>query len=443
MNVTSGTAGVHTNIIAAGQLQTSAGSNQDPAFADLAVGAGALVPPTVGKSFSPGTMAAGGTSTLTIVLGNPNSSVLTLTTPFTDTLPANVAVAGAPAIGGTCTLGSVAAAAGGNTITYGVGATIPAGGCTITVAVTSATEGSYTNTIPADALRTNGGNNRLPATAGLVVQAPVPPTVVKSFTPNTINPGGVSRLTLSLGNANGGAINLNADFTDTLPANVAVAATPNIGGTCPMGSITAAAGTGSITYANGAAIPSGGCTILVDVTSSVPGGPYTNTIGTNVLQTTAGNNGASTSANLFVNPPQPPSVSKSFSAAKFLSAGSVTLTISLGNGNASAATLTADLVDTLPSGLIIATPNGLVTNCTGTVLAPAGGSTLTYQSGGSIPGNGGCAISVTLKAADALPHHLVYQHHPRRGLANEFRQQRRRFHRHRAGPGSSHGHQDL
>ena len=424
LDVTSGTAGVHTNLIAAGQLLTSAGSNQDPAFADLAVGPGALVPPTVGKAFSPGTIAAGGTSTLTIVLNNPNSSALTLSAPFIDSLPTNVAVAGTPAISGTCldtNPGKVTAVAGSGSITYQSGATIPAGGCTIMVAVTSATEDSYTNTIPADALRTDGGNNRQPATAALVVQAPIPPTVVKSFTPNTINPGGVSRLTLSLGNANGGAINLTGDFTDTLPANVTVAATPNLGGTCTLGSVTAAAGTGSIMYANGAAIPSGGCTILVDVTSSVPGGPHTNTIGPNALQTTAGSNGASTSANLFVNPPQPPSVSKAFSAAKFLSAGSVTLTISLGNGNATAATLTADMVDTLPANLIIANPNGLVTNCDPLkVVAPAGGNTVTYQSGGSIPGNGGCAISVTLNAADALPHHLFTNTIPAGALQTNF-----------------------
>jgi uncharacterized repeat protein (TIGR01451 family)/fimbrial isopeptide formation D2 family protein len=421
VDVTSGTAGVHTNIIAAGQLLTSAGSNQDPAFADLAVGLGALVPPTVSKSFTLGTIAAGGTSTLTIVLNNPNSSALTLSAPFTDTLPANVVVASNPTIGGTCA-GSVTAA--GGTITYALGATIPVGGCTITVPVTSIIEGSYTNTIPADALRTNGGNNHLPATAGLVVRALVPPTVVKSFTPNTINPGGVSRLTLFLGNANIGAISLNTDFTDTLPNKVTVAATPNIGGTCintNPGKVAAAGSSSSITYQSGATIPAGGCTILVDVTSSDPGGPYTNTISPNTLDTTADKNGASTSANLFVNPPQPPSVSKSFSAAKFLSAGTVTLTISLGNGNASDATLEANLVDTLPAGLIIATPSGLATNCPGTVQAPEGGNTVTYlQSGGSIPGNGGCAISVTVKAADALPHHLFTNTIPAGALQTNF-----------------------
>jgi len=411
VDVTSTVCGVHTNIISAGQLQTSAGNNQDPAFADLGA-CSALVHPTVSKSFSPGTIAVNGTSTLTITLVNPNASGLTLSSDFTDNLPGNVRVAGTPAAGTTCPNGTVTAVVNATSITLNRGSgpftQIPASGsCTVTVNVTSAAEGSYTNTILAGDLQTDGGNNSQPATASLVVQAPIPPTVEKSFTPNTINPGGVSTLTISLGNGNGGSINLTADFTDTLPAGVTVAATPNIRGTCTNGSITAGAGTGSVTYANGASIPSGGCTILVDVTASGNAGfPYTNTIAVNALQTGAGSNGAPATDKLFVNPPQPPSVSKSFSATKFLTVNTVTLTISLGNGNASAATLTADLVDTLPSGLIIATPNGLVTNCTGTVLAPAGGSTVTYQRGGVIPGSGGCAISVILKAADALPHHL-------------------------------------
>src|SRR5579871_3673814 len=52
------------------------------------------IPPTVVKSFSPATIAAGGVSTLTITLSNPNSSAATLTGPLTDSLPAGVVVSG-------------------------------------------------------------------------------------------------------------------------------------------------------------------------------------------------------------------------------------------------------------------------------------------------------------------------------------------------------------
>ncbi len=399
VDVVSTTPGTYTNTIAAGQLSTTAGVNQDPAIADLSVGPGSLVPPTMAKSFSPATIPRGGTSALTIILGNPNSSVLVLLDLFTDTLPANVVVAAAPNIRGTCTTGSIAAAAGTGTITYASGATIPSGGCTIIVDVTSSFAGSYTNTLSIGTLITDGSNPVLPATAGLVVNAPIPPTVVKSFSPNTINPGGISRLTISLGNSNGGTISLSSDFTDTLPAGVLIAPTPNKGGTCTNGSITAAAGAGTITYASGAAIPSGGCTIMVDVTAaSNSGSPYANTINAAGLNTSAGNNGAPATAKLFVNPPQPPSISKSFSPTSILAGATSTLTISLGNGNATGTTLTADLVDTLPANVVIAATPAIhvIGVCTiGKVVAAAGGGTVTYQSGGALPA-GGCSISVAV-----------------------------------------------
>ena len=410
VDVTSTDAGVHTNTIAAGQLQTSAGNNQDPAVADLAVGAGALVPPTVNKFFSPGTIDINGISTLTITFGNPNDSSLTMSSDFSDTLPANVFIAATPNASTTCIGGTLTANNGTNSITYS-GGIIPGvvpgpSGCTITIDVTSDTEGSYTNTIPADSLITDGGNNREPATDSLVVEAPIPPTVNKTFDPATINPGGISRLVISFGNASGGDITLVSDFVDNLPVGVTVALTPNIGGTCTGGSITAEAGSGSITYASGATIPAGGCTIMVDVTTaSSAGSPYTNTIGVNALQTTAGNNGAPATSKLFVNPPQPPSISKSFSPTSILAGTVSTLTISIGNGNAAGTMLTADLADTLPSNVVFASnPNIRVSSgCSlAHVVATAGGNTVTYQTGGTIPA-GGCSIAVDVTSNTPNP----------------------------------------
>lgn len=402
--VTTATNGVYTNIIAAGQLETSAGKNQQPASASLAVGDGALVPPTVAKSFSPGSVAVGAKSKLTITLGNPNTSNLTLNADFTDTLPANVVVADPLNVGGTCTAGSVTATTGATAITYANNATIPAGGCTIEVDVTSATAGSYTNTIAAGDLKTNGGNNLQPASAGLVVQAQTPPTVTKSFDPSIINPGGTSRLTINLGNAHAGDITLSAGLTDALPTGVTVAGTPNVGGTCTKESVTAEANSGTITYASGATIPAGGCTIQVDVTASDnTQSPYTNTIAAGDLQTSAGNNGAAATARLFVNPPQLPSLNKYFSPSTILVNGISTLTLSFGNGNLAGTALTADLVDTLPFNVrVAADPNIQASSgCdSNKVVAAAGSNTVTYQSGGTIPG-GGCYVSVDVTSGVA------------------------------------------
>jgi uncharacterized repeat protein (TIGR01451 family) len=409
VDVTSAVVGVHTNAIAAGQLVTSAGNNQDPAFADLAVG-GATLPPTVAKAFAPATIAANATSTLTLTLGNGNAGPLTLTAPFTDAWPAAVVVAPGPVVGGTCNPADITAVPGANSVAFASGATIPAGGCTITVAVTSAVAGSYTNTVAAGDLATDGGTNAQPATAGLVVVALVPPTVSKTFVPNTINIGGISRLTISLGNANAGALTLAAPLVDTLPAGVTLATPASPGGTCAAGSVTAADGAGTVTFASGATIPPGGCTIAVDVTSaSNAGSPYVNTIAIGGLSTDGGSNAAAATATLFVNAPQPPSVSKAFTPAAILPGGISTLTISLGNGNAAGGVLTANLVDTLPAGVVVATPpNPRVGGaCTlASIAATAGGGTVTYQAGGAIPA-GGCsiAVDVTSSVVNATPGH--------------------------------------
>lgn len=397
LSVTASTAGLYTNIIAAGQLTTNGGPNPDPAYADLGVG-GSLARPTLDKEFAPGSIAIGGTSTLTITLGNPNASALTLSSNLTDNLPANVTVAGAT--GGTCAGVSTTA----TSVTVASGSTIPAGGCTVTVPVTSSVGGSYTNVLAAGALVTDGGSNPQPTQANLVVQALTPPTVGKSFNLNTINPGGTSVLSISLGNSNGGSITLSSDLVDTFPAGVVIAATPSLSTTCP-GSWTGAAGGNTLTYPSGAAIPAGGCAVQVTVTAaSSAGSPYVNTIPAGALVTGAGSNGAAASATLFVNPPQPPSLTKSFSKSRIGLGQTATLTVSLGNGNASAITLTSNLVDTLPANLVVATPNNLSSSagCTAaSVSAPAGGTTVTYASGGTIPANGGCTISVDVTSSTA------------------------------------------
>ena len=77
VNVTAATAGGYLNTLLAGALKTSKGNNAAPAIATLTVVP--LVPPggppTLGKGFIPATIDAGGVSTLTITLSNPNLSV--------------------------------------------------------------------------------------------------------------------------------------------------------------------------------------------------------------------------------------------------------------------------------------------------------------------------------------------------------------------------------
>jgi outer membrane lipase/esterase len=146
------------------------------AHSPVGMGQAAPAPPTVsGITFSPAAIASGGTSQLRIAFGNANAVAATLTQTLTDTLPAGMTVANGGA-GGSCTTGAVGAAAGSGTITYAVQATIPAGGCSITVSVTArsaAPKTDYTNTIAAGALQTDLGTNPGAASATLTVQAAV------------------------------------------------------------------------------------------------------------------------------------------------------------------------------------------------------------------------------------------------------------------------------
>ena len=82
------------------RLQTNQGSNAAPAVATLTVSP--PVAPTLSKTFSPATIKAGGVSTLTITLSNPNSTVANLTAPLTDYLPNGVVIATTPNASTTC-----------------------------------------------------------------------------------------------------------------------------------------------------------------------------------------------------------------------------------------------------------------------------------------------------------------------------------------------------
>jgi hypothetical protein len=120
--------------------------------------------PTVAKAFDPASATTGSNSVLTITLDNANAGAATLSADLVDTFPAGLVVATPTDVATTCG-GTATATDGSDTVTLATGATIPAGGCTITVSVTSAADGTYTNTIAAGALETDLGNSPADATA--------------------------------------------------------------------------------------------------------------------------------------------------------------------------------------------------------------------------------------------------------------------------------------
>jgi len=93
--------------------------------------------------------------------------------------------------------------------------------------------------------------------------------------------------------------------------------------------------------------------------------------------------------------PFPPTLSKDFSPATITAGGASTLTITLSNADGTVAS-SASLTDTLPLGVVV---NGSAsTTCGGTVSAGTSSVTLT---GGSIPANGSCTVTVPVAAASA------------------------------------------
>ncbi len=239
--------------------------------------------------------------TMTVRLDNPNGLALTGAT-FVDSLPANLVVAQTPNASTTCVGGFVNVLASATTVQL-AGATIPASGfCTVTVDLLSNISGSYTNTVPSTAVTTNEGvSNEEPTSAELVVATP--PVIDKQFSPSVIPGGGTSTLTIIIENSNSGDITLTNAFVDSLPTapgNIVVATPSNITKTCP-GVVTAAAGAGTVSYANGSVVPAGGCTINVDVTG-VTTGEHINNIPAGDLQTTAGVNQQPANASLLISP---------------------------------------------------------------------------------------------------------------------------------------------
>src|SRR6266481_1092640 len=93
------------------------------------------------------------------------------------------------------------------------------------------------------------------------------PTITKiSFAPATIRSGSITTLTVAFGNINAGPATLLTALADTLPAGMSIANPAALGGSC-VGAIAAVGGNGFALPA-GAAIPAGGCTILVNVTAT-------------------------------------------------------------------------------------------------------------------------------------------------------------------------------
>jgi uncharacterized repeat protein (TIGR01451 family) len=168
----------------------------------------------------------------------------------------------------------------------------PGDTCTFSVNVTALTSGPKVNItgngISGQALLESTNGNPGTATLNVIVVA-TPPTIMKAFNPATVSIGQTSTLTFTITNP-GSNLLTGVGFTDTFPANLFVQNPNGLTGSCDGGTITAAAGTGTVSL-SGATIAAGGsCSFSLSVVSFVgtPAGQiYTNTTG-NVTSNEAG-----------------------------------------------------------------------------------------------------------------------------------------------------------
>lgn len=380
--------------------------------------------PMVSKAFSPVQVATGGASTLTITLDNSqNATDATLTADFTDTFPTGLTVAATPNASTTCGSATLTANAGDGSVTLAAGATIPAGGdCTITVDVEGA-DGTYANTIAAGALETDNGDNPFPASAnvtfGFIFPEPYCPISFSTIEPisrvtfdgidNASNPAvgqspALENFTSIVGVVAAGEIvhlavqgNTNGNWTTVVTAYI------DWNGDWDFDDPGESILVGNIVNSNGADGVKAETDITVPMTA-VSGftrmritknfsSPTSSACGSNTW-------GQAEDYTLLIAPPTP-SVAKAFAPDTIEEGETSTLTITLTNPTASAATLTAPLVDTMPAGVDVLSAT---TSC-GLIIGSAGpdmqASTITLPAGIGIPANGSCNITATVTAATA------------------------------------------
>ncbi len=305
------------------------------------------IPLAFSSSFSPSNISLNGTSTLTFSIDNQGSQAEATDVTFSATLPDGMALAADPEATSTCG-GDLTAPAGGNTFNFSNG-TIGAGEvCTVTVDVVGQTTGNLSMT-SGNLLSTLGDSGTTSSTLSINP----PPAFSMSFTPDEINAGQVSTLTLTIDNRASNAPATDLNLTNELPDGLILANPSNARTTCQGGSLLAISGTDQFSYSGGT-VPAGQiCTVSVGITSS-EGANYLNT--TQKLTSSLGDSGTA-SDSLDVLPTVSLALNVTGSTPTVL-AGSGRdnlgyVVIITNNGPSTATNIVIDFAETLPPGVIV------------------------------------------------------------------------------------------
>lgn len=396
-----GAAGVYANTATAAGTETYANGTTHvvgPVAANANITYNSIL--TATKSFSPGAVASGGRSTVTVRMANSGTAALA-NVRVIDPLPAGMVLASPTNAYTTCAGATgIAGSPGASSITLTGASIAGAGSCDFLFDVIATGAASWVNSIPAGNILAldSGVTNQAPVAGTLNFTAGNNITVAKATSPSTLAfPGQPSRFTITITNGATAVTGLRLTDYFTVDGQAAsaangmiIAASPQPATTCPGGTVSAVAGGASVAINGASLAASATCTVSVNVTSNKTGG-ITNTIPpsairtdqalTNALQATTS---LTAQTNIGVVKQFTPSVIKAGQRSR--------LRLTFYNGSPQPAS-NLSVVDTLPAGLTVPAGPNPATTCTGaTVSSPAANSV--QVNGGSLgAAAGGTAAS--------------------------------------------------
>ncbi|MGH8173105.1 MAG: beta strand repeat-containing protein, partial [Rhodanobacteraceae bacterium] len=393
--ISAGVSELHTGAV------TSAVANPgNDAVADLTVVDGVLLPaPTLEKSFSPTSVRVGGTTQMTLTIVNNDQTQPITGLELEDGYPIGIMNAADALVSNTCgglvVLHLPDSSASDFRLYKG---TVPAGGsCSVKLNVVGNYEGATASNQIAEARSGNaqiGGfaSAQVVVTSGGLMGAP---TLSKVFVPTTLAVGELSRMEMTLSNANAFAIT-GAQFIDHYPdgmANAPVGVAVVESNSC--GGEVTAENNGTSAALSGGTIPAAGsCTVVVNVIGKAQGLWVNQTSAVPSANALSGN---SASAGLFVDEDillAAPAVTKEFAPQTVAVGDTANMTITLTNSDPVKAVTRVEFTDPYPSGMANASNGVVVSNsCGGTVTAPQGGLSAALVEG-TIPAGSDCEIVV-------------------------------------------------
>jgi len=234
--------------------------------------------PDFSSTFTPTTVGPGSATKLTYTITN-NDVTVANDANFTAVLPSGLLHATPVNAQTDCSNGTLSASDGGSTLTFTDYDIAVGSSCTVTLdVIASNTAGVYQLPV----INLTSGNGHADTTATDLTVVSTLPGVTVSSSPNSINLGAVSTLSFTIDNTQNASRVGNLDYSIDLPSGLVVADVPNastdcVSGSAPDTTITAQAGSNSITLdASGSNLFAGfevlgagaTCTFSVDVKSS-------------------------------------------------------------------------------------------------------------------------------------------------------------------------------